>query len=91
MVSSVEGISKGRSDIVADNVSDLRIAPDGLLNRLVPFRFCRFYHRIDFGIVEPAAVHIVPPQPRAFYHHVRKISLQSFDGIFKGVRFSPFA
>ena len=41
--------------------------------------------------MEPSAVHIVPPESRAFYHHVREVALQGFDGIFQRVSFTPFA
>ena len=89
MIRSVERVRQRSCKIVADDERDTGIALHGLLHRSVPFLFRRFNHRIDFGIVEPAAVHIVPPESRALDHHIREISLQRLDRIFQRVRFTP--
>ena len=89
MIRSVERVRQRSGEIVADDERDTGIALHGLLHRPVPFLFCSFNHRVNFRIVEPSAVHIVPPESRALDHHIREISLQRLDRIFQRVRFAP--
>ena len=79
MIRAVEVVRKRCSDVVADDKRYAAVALYVFLYRFIPFRFRGFNHRIDFGVVEPAAVHIVPPKSRALYHHVCKVALQRFD------------